>query len=606
MIRQLCKIYGHMDFNDTEEEIIRHPAFNRLADIKQLGYTYKGAYKGGAHTRLSHALGTSYLSKQIWKETIKKGYDAITKANGNTQIFPDKKELDELKEFETLVGTASLLHDIRHTPFAHAIQYHLALAEMLTSEAWIEAKVEEFNTCKKFDQALREQTKDVLMTSRHNRLKHAKLIYSLIRGDLGASCIDYVVRDHFEVGFKKPNLYASEELEFILVKHNGRIALALDLIESTNPLTSVHQLLFTRYKLSERVYFHFSCTAAEAMVGKCLRRLLEIEKDSKERNLLRTFLANNQTDARFFHSLENHDDNLISYLGRRLQDRQLFKAVFKLQLPPDHEMRTRLCEDYRGEDDYLTCIKLEKAIAEKCSVNERDIIVYCHNTKMFSFDVNDSLVLTPFYDIIELNKLPREEYIEIDSINLIKRFHQKLWAFYVFCGDRTPETLQKVNALCSQIFKSPKDLRNFLMQSEKPTALKEESPKGLKVFISYNHADGVISSQIENSLRQKKLDVFRYETNLKPGHRWTGVINSNLKSCHAIIVIWSKDADGSDWVDKEIAYGMNEKKKIIIVKIDDVPVKPLMTNIQAIIHSDFSKTMRDILRGLGIEEGNSQ
>jgi len=603
MIRQLCKIYGVMDFNDIEEEIIRHPAFNRLAEIKQLGYTYKGAYKGAAHTRLSHALGTSYLAKQIWKEVIRKGYEVLKQSNINSQVFPDEQELQELANLETLVGVASLLHDIMHSPFAHAIQEHLALADMLNSEANIEAKIDDFKSCNLFDQTLREQTKDVLIEARHHRLKHARLIYNLIRGDLSASCIDYVVRDHFEVGFKKPDLYFVNENNFILIRYRNQIALALDLSRNTDVLTHVEQLLLIRYRLCQQVYFHVTFTAAEAMIGKCLRHLLYLEKEKKEKHLLRDFLVRNQTDARFMHALEDHRDPVIAYIGKRLQDRQLYKNAYKLHnLPPHHDLRTMLCEDYRGEEDYSKCITLERSVAEKCGLNEKEIIVYCHNPKMFSFDIKDMLTLTPHYQIFELDNLPREEYIEVDFINDLRRLHQKLWAFYVFCGDRSPDVLQKVQTLCAEILKSKRDLRNFLAQTSILAQIGEQPNRSTKIFISYSHVDENIASAFEEALRKKKLDVFLAKTNLRAGHHWPKEIEKNLVDCEALILLWSQHAADSDWVESERTYGKQQKKKIFIVQLDATPVPPLMANIQATRHSDIITTIDDILRGLGIQE----
>lgn len=602
MIRQLCKIYGVMDFNDIEEEIIRHPAFNRLAEIKQLGYTYKGAYKGAAHTRLSHALGTSHLAKQIWKEVIRKGYEIIKTPNFNREIFPDEHELQELASLETLVGVASLLHDIMHSPFAHAIQEHLDLDDMLKSEVNIAAKIDDFKSCEQFDHTLREQTQNVLIEGRQHRLKHAKLIYNLIRGDLSASCIDYVVRDHFEVGFKKPDLYFPNEINFVLIRHHNRIALALDLSRNTDVLTHVQELLLKRYRLCQQVYFHHTFTVAEAMVGKCLRHMLYLEREKKAKHLLNDFLKRYQTDARFQHALEDHSDPLINSIGKCLQDRQLYVVAYKLQLQPHHDLRTMLCEDYRGEEDYLNCITLERVIAESCGLDEKNIIIYCHNTKMFGFDIKDMLTLTPRYEVFELDKLPREEYIEVDLINPLRRLHEKLWAFYIFCGDRSPETLHKVYTLCAEILKSKKDLRNFLAQASLKTIIGEQPKRSAKVFISYSHVDENIASAIEDSLRKKGLDVFLAKTNLQAGHRWPKEIEKSLVDCDALILLWSQHAAESDWVESERTYVKQQKKKIFIVQLDSTPIPPLLTNIQATRHSDIITTTAEILQGLGIQE----
>jgi hypothetical protein len=103
-----------------------------------------------------------------------------------------------------------------------------------------------------------------------------------------------------------------------------------------------------------------------------------------------------------------------------------------------------------------------------------------HNTKMWGFDIKDMLALTPQYEVFRLDNLPREEYIEVDFINHLRRLHEKLWAFYIFCGDRSPETLHKVYTLCAEILKSKKDLRNFLAQASLKTKIGEQPKQSIK------------------------------------------------------------------------------------------------------------------------------
>jgi hypothetical protein len=220
---------------------------------------------------------------------------------------------------------------------------------------------------------------------------------------------------------------------------------------------------------------------------------------------------------------------------------------------------------------------------------------------MFGFDIKHALVLTPDYEVVEFNQLPREEYPEVDHITNIRALHQNLWAFYVFCGDRAAETLQKVKVLCNQIFSSRKALKDFLDQFDSVPTTTEDGRKTTKVFISYSHADSVEASSIEDALRHNKLDIFRDKTNLRAGHRWPKEIEKFLQTCDALLLLWSRNSADSEWVEKERTFSMLEKKKIIIVRLDETPIAPFLVNVQAIIHTELSVTTREILRGLGIE-----
>lgn len=177
-----------------------------------------------------------------------------------------------------------------------------------------------------------------------------------------------------------------------------------------------------------------------------------------------------------------------------------------------------------------------------------------------------------------------------------------MWAFYVFCGDRSPEAIQKVHALCAEILKSKKDLRNFLAQASRQTQTKKQPNRTIKVFISYSHFDENIALAIEDILRKVNLDVFLAKTNIQDGHRWPKEIEKNLVDCNAMVLLWSQHAADSEWVESERTYVKQQKKKIFIVQLDSTPIPPLLANIQTTKHSDMVTTTTGILRGLGIQE----
>jgi len=83
-------------------DLIEHPYFQRLRNIKQLGLTHL-VYPGALHTRFHHALGAMHLMG-IALETLRNKGIEITE--------------DEAKA----VTIAILLHDIGHGPFSHALE----------------------------------------------------------------------------------------------------------------------------------------------------------------------------------------------------------------------------------------------------------------------------------------------------------------------------------------------------------------------------------------------------------------------------------------------------------------------------------------------------
>jgi len=86
-------VYGDINLNPFEVEIMDMPQFQRLRRIKQLGLINL-IYPGATHTRFEHSIGTMNLGSKL--------------AN----------ELDLEKDDIELIRASALLHDIGHGPFS--------------------------------------------------------------------------------------------------------------------------------------------------------------------------------------------------------------------------------------------------------------------------------------------------------------------------------------------------------------------------------------------------------------------------------------------------------------------------------------------------------
>jgi HD superfamily phosphohydrolase len=106
-------VYGFISIpSDFIYDLIQHPYFQRLRNIKQLGMTHL-VYPGALHTRFHHALGAMHLMGMAIETLRSKG-----------QIVADEEE--------EAVTIAILLHDIGHGPFSHALEH--AIVEGISHE----------------------------------------------------------------------------------------------------------------------------------------------------------------------------------------------------------------------------------------------------------------------------------------------------------------------------------------------------------------------------------------------------------------------------------------------------------------------------------------
>ena len=96
-------VYGFINIpGDFIFDLIEHPWFQRLRNIKQLGLT-SFVYPGANHSRFQHCLGAMHLMDQ-----------AITTLRS--------KGVEISREEEEAAIIAILLHDTGHGPFSHALE----------------------------------------------------------------------------------------------------------------------------------------------------------------------------------------------------------------------------------------------------------------------------------------------------------------------------------------------------------------------------------------------------------------------------------------------------------------------------------------------------
>lgn len=90
------------------------------------------------------------------------------------------------------------------------------------------------------------------------------------------------------------------------------------------------------------------------------------------------------------------------------------------------------------------------------------------------------------------------------------------------------------------------------------------------VFLSYAHEDHDAVERLVEALQEGGLSVF-WDRELRPGQRWSDVIEAALNASAAVIVVWSRASAGSSWVKAEAAAAM-DRHALMPVRIDDVPI----------------------------------
>jgi len=310
-------VYGFINIpGDFIFDLIEHPWFQRLRNIRQLGLT-SFVYPGANHSRFQHCLGALHLMDMAIKTLRSKG----------AVISPEEEEAAFI---------AILLHDSGHGPFSHALESSIITG--ITHEDLSLLLMGKLNEAYKGKLSLAiEIFKDTY---------HRKFLHELIAGQMDMDRLDYLRRDSFFTGVIEGSV------------GSDRIIGMLNIVDDTlvideKGIYSLEKFLIARRLMYWQVYMHKTVIASESLLVKVLKRAKELALEGKDlyaTPALRFFLYNKLgpddllKEGRFtpglvaanFNRLDDadilvsakywadHSDKVLSDLSARLMKRNLF------------------------------------------------------------------------------------------------------------------------------------------------------------------------------------------------------------------------------------------------------------------------------------------
>lgn len=223
------------------QEIIEHPFFQRLRDIKQLGFTNL-VYPGATHSRLSHALGAMHLMQE-----------AI--------IVLRLKGIKITEEEEEAALAAILMHDIGHGPYSHALENNIISG--VSHEEISLALMREIN--KELEGRLN------LAIAIFEGNYHKLFLHQLVSGQLDVDRLDYLKRDSFFSGVAEGMIGLERIIKMMSVSGNN-------LVIEEKGIYSVEKFLISRRLMYWQVYLHKTVIAAEQLLTSIFRRARSLVK----------------------------------------------------------------------------------------------------------------------------------------------------------------------------------------------------------------------------------------------------------------------------------------------------------------------------------------
>jgi HD superfamily phosphohydrolase len=309
-------IHGDVFTNRLEQELIDSAAFQRLRRVRQLHTTHL-VYPGATHSRFSHALGTLRVAQDLIDRVLNQRFghraveDLFSEWDPETSPQLGAKAAEgaalrddfvlKVAEATVLARLGALLHDLGHLPFSHTIEDDLRLLpphdanELRMSEVWDEMiedvagrlrgrceseLVGALGPLQNERSELRRNLRPLLLgkarVPRGFEPKY-RFVLDIVGDTICADLLDYLQRDHYYAGlpvalgdrfmsafYVTPSARGAHPQRMALLLHRqGRRRVDID--------DEVLKHLRYRYELTERVYFHHTKLAADAMLGRMLQ-----------------------------------------------------------------------------------------------------------------------------------------------------------------------------------------------------------------------------------------------------------------------------------------------------------------------------------------------
>lgn len=327
-------------------DIVKHPLFQRLNRIKQLGLS-SNVYPGAQHTRFQHSLGAFHLMSEAIISLKRKG----------NFIFDSEAEA---------VQAAILLHDIGHGPFSHVLEHTLVHG--------VEHEDISLMLMQKINNDFKGQLNLAIEIFKDHYPK--RFLHQLISSQLDMDRLDYLRRDSFFTGVTEGNIGSARIIRMLNVKDDH-------LVVEKKGIYSIENYLMNRRLMYWQVYLHKTSVAAEKVLINVLIRAEELSKKGVDlfASPALAYFLKNPVDKAWWdahpEALENyallddndiwcalkvwchHPDKVLSLLSQDMVNRRIFKVEVSDE-PASKEkitaIRTELAERYKlpyNETSYL-------------------------------------------------------------------------------------------------------------------------------------------------------------------------------------------------------------------------------------------------------------
>lgn len=386
-------IYGFVELDAQENDIINSSYFQRLRRIKQLSLTDM-IYPGAVHTRFEHSIGVMQMASDM--------FDIISKKYGDFLLNEYGINQNGLDRARKIVRLAALLHDVGHAPFSHAAEDLFPFREGKEKKRY---KHEDYSV------AIIEQKFSDLINNHPGSINHGIFVSDvtellgqsgslstdvraalslfwkeLISGAIDADRADYLLRDSYHLGVKYGEYDRCRLVQFMAVARTetGALSLAID----EKGWMAAESLVLARYYMFSQVYFHKVRRIYDHHLYHVIKKVLQLKKETggcfPPPTSIDNYLA--YDDWAIYSKI--HDDKCGTH-GTIIRDRMHYKCLHDVSSPDDPGLlETRKKHGKRSSND---CWYDDKAATAWYKMNN-DIQILHSSDKTMPLSAKSTLI----------------------------------------------------------------------------------------------------------------------------------------------------------------------------------------------------------------------
>jgi len=114
------------------------------------------------------------------------------------------------------------------------------------------------------------------------------------------------------------------------------------------------------------------------------------------------------------------------------------------------------------------------------------------------------------------------------------------------------------------------------------------------IFLSHTAADAGVATRIAADLRGRGIRVILPQEEIAPGDRIASKVAAAIGRSDSVVVLMSRDAAASHWVQRELQVARDQSRRIIPVIVGDVEVPESLRDIRYLRLDSYDDTLNQL------------